>query len=94
MRFLESWQANLLAGGGAQLQGLVEVPPTGGVPRLVPRVPQGINPRILMLDLVWEPSLGEPRGNLTTASVLFEVPAGIDQVTIFGHGGLIDVPIE
>lgn len=72
--------------------GKVEVPGTQYRPVLTPSEPQGINPKILLLDLSIE-GLGEAEGGKAWRDVRFEAPVMAGQyvqVSILFQGAMID----
>lgn len=81
-----------------RVTGEVLVPNPGVDPILVPREPQGINPRILLMDLLLCQKPGVWPQVLVWTSVRYEKTGRIlryDQVDVFCDGGVIaSIPVE
>ncbi len=78
------------------LIGEVEVANPGVIPTLVPRVPQGFNPRILLLDLhlVQSPGIW-PQIVVWKQASHMQIHADYDSVSIFFEGNVIaDLPVK
>lgn len=97
---LQNWIAilNLMPGPGPAsfyVTGEVELPASNYEARLVKRVPQGINPKVLMLDLVLEPLKVPGTQALEWRLVRYEEEAArgagapYEQIEIFYQGNRI-----
>jgi hypothetical protein len=91
------WKADLQPGAPAKLivTGQVEITNTSAAPQLHVRSPQGINPRILLLDLLFRSS---GHGEVTWQDVRYEADIQKEQyfaVEIFCSGAeIVQVKVE
>jgi hypothetical protein len=91
-----AWENRMPQIGGVTptlyVTGKVKVPGTQYKPVLTPAAPQGINPKILLLDLTIE-GQGEAEGGKTWRDVRYEAPVAAGQyvqVSILFQGAMID----